>query len=98
MSKTSAHRYALAKRKHKKLCNMLGGKCEICGTKEDLTIDHVEGRSWDLKKVASWTRAKIYWREFNTGVKLRVLCYSHNSGLHPGNPEERQQREPGEEG
>lgn len=75
----SAHRYALARRRKLALVNMLGGKCEACGTRENLTIEHKEGRDYDIRKLSSWQRLKRYWREYNSGVKLSLRCLSCNS-------------------
>jgi hypothetical protein len=53
--------------------------CAECGAEyrvEDLVVDHVDGRVWDLKALGSWNRAARYWREFRAGVRLRALCIS----------------------
>ena len=40
----------------------------------ELEIDHVNGRSWNLRKLSSSARVARYWREYKAGIKLRILC------------------------
>ena len=57
----------------KQLFARLGWKCVRCGSSEDLSIDHVDGRSWSLNM--AWVkRMQRYWTEFEAGVRLRLLC------------------------
>lgn len=79
MSGNPRRQYALAARRKRALVNMLGGKCAKCGSRENLTIEHVAGRDWDIRKFSSWQRLKRYWAEYNQGVSLCVLCLSCNS-------------------
>lgn len=58
------------------------GQCDACQQwfpYEQLTIDHVDGRTWDLKKLSRWGRVAKYWKEFLAGVRLRPLCPNCNS-------------------
>lgn len=56
------------------LITALGGMCEGCVIGDELQIDHVDGRDWEPNKVSLSKRLKIYWDEFQRGVRLRVLC------------------------
>jgi hypothetical protein len=71
--------YRLAARRKRALLNMLGGKCEKCGAREQLTIEHKDGRAWSMRKESSWQRMKRCWTEYNKGVRLGALCLSCNS-------------------
>jgi len=58
------------------------GICAKCGAYHSfdrLEIDHVDGRDWNLRKVNAWRRVARYWREFLSGVRMRVLCRSCNA-------------------
>ena len=67
-----------AKRKAE-LVALLGGKCEVCGSTENLTVEHKEGRDYQVRKLSSLMRLKKYKEEFLAGVKLAVRCLSCNS-------------------
>lgn len=57
------------------------GKCARCGEvfpHEHLTIEHVNGRTWDTQKVSSSVRVAEYWREHRAGVELEARCVSCN--------------------
>lgn len=62
------------------LIKRLGGKCEKCGSVEDLSVDHRTRQEWGTRhrEKSSWHRIVIYEREEKEG-KLRVLCGSCNS-------------------
>jgi len=65
-----------------KLIDLLGGRCDRCEGDETtpLTIDHVDGsRRWPIRKLNPVARARRYMREYEAGVKLRVLCLSCNT-------------------
>ena len=54
-------------------------RCAICGEvfdPPDLEIDHVDGITWDHDLLSSHRRVARYWREYESGVKLRALCRS----------------------
>jgi hypothetical protein len=74
------------------LVEKLGGKCVECGSTDDLEIDHMDGRDWEPRALSSTMRAARYWREYEEGVRLRVLCSSCNGARN------QYAREPGEEG
>src|ERR1700746_406640 len=65
--------------------------CAECGEQfEDprlLTVDHVDGITWNPRKLSQHCRIARYWREFLEGVPLRALCGHCNSsdGAHRGN-------------
>ncbi len=67
-----------ATRKRLELVKLLGGECRQCGSKGDLQIDHINGKSWTANKVGSDTRVCRYMREMKEG-KLQVLCGDCNS-------------------
>jgi hypothetical protein len=56
----------------------LGNRCEICGSSDDLEIDHVDGRDWEPRKKSAHCRAKRYLYELMAGVHLRLLCATCN--------------------
>jgi len=56
----------------------MGGRCQSCGAKQKLEIDHVNGRDWEPRKVNRWVRIARYWREFHEG-KLQLLCRKCNA-------------------
>jgi 5-methylcytosine-specific restriction endonuclease McrA len=58
------------------------GACARCKEKfahEDLTIEHVHGRTWDTWRVSSSVRVATYWREFHADIALEALCISCNA-------------------
>lgn len=65
------------------------GRCQepSCGKKPrkraNLQIDHQDGRTWDLRRMNRWARAKRYWREYEDGVRLRALCKPCNAKHNP---------------
>lgn len=61
------------------LIEMLGGKCVACQTTERLEIDHIEGRDWDPSSLSQNQRAAKYRAEYESGVKMQVLCRSCNA-------------------
>lgn len=70
-------------RKRQELVQLLGGVCANCGSTEDLEIDHINGRDYKLEETSSDQRVTRYWREYNAGVPLRVLCADCNKKLRP---------------
>lgn len=75
-----------AKKRHRALIETLGGCCEVCGVLDDLEIDHPHGRDWEPRKLSLRQRVKRYEDEHKAGVKLRVLCRSHNARCMPQSP------------
>lgn len=61
-------------REHERLLAKLGGACARCGKTKHLHIDHPAGRDWEPYKVSAHCRVRRYWREYNLGVPLQVLC------------------------
>ncbi len=61
---------------------MLGGRCEACGSTEELEIDHPAGRTWDIRKLNRWQRWRRYREEAKRG-QVRLLCKRDNG--HDGN-------------
>lgn len=72
-----------ALRKRWALIVALGRKCVRCGTEQNLQIDHVQGRTWDIRAKSSSARVSLYWREFKAGVSLQVLCLRCNPSEKP---------------
>jgi len=72
-----------AKRKRLELIEELGGKCAKCDSKEKLEVDHINGRNYSVRRLASNSRVIRYWREYKSGVPLRVLCSDCNKKLLP---------------
>ncbi|MGL4445522.1 MAG: 2'-5' RNA ligase family protein, partial [Alsobacter sp.] len=54
------------------------GKCDDCGKRLPLEVDHVHGRGWDPAALSKQQRAAKYWQEHDDGKKLRALCRSCN--------------------
>lgn len=69
---------AYYRRRMAELFKVVGEECVLCGSKEDLTIDHVDGIGWERNAVSSSARVARYWRELEAGVRLRTLCNSCN--------------------
>ena len=72
-----------AKNKRLKLVEALGGKCANCGTTNDLDIDHIDGKPYLSNSIDQSMRVTRYYREYKSGVRLRVLCGLCNSLLRP---------------
>jgi hypothetical protein len=56
--------------------------CAGCGDKfahAELTVDHVDGCTWNKTRLNRWSRVARYWREYEIGIRLRALCGSCNS-------------------
>ena len=69
-------RWATVKRA--KLVQQLGGECKFCQSTEELEIDHINGRDYDIRRLGSDTRVSRYVKEAKQGL-LQVLCKSCNS-------------------
>ena len=63
------------------LIGLLGAECDECGetAPELLSIDHVDGITWDRRAMRWDARVGRYLREYAEGVRLRVLCLPCNS-------------------
>jgi hypothetical protein len=75
-----------ARQRRVQLCAVLSpdGNCAVCDENvghDALTIDHVDGCTWNKTRVNAWMRAARYWREYQSGVKLRAICGSCNSSM-----------------
>jgi 5-methylcytosine-specific restriction endonuclease McrA len=68
------YEHAQAERLRNGLYYTLGGKCVRCGSYDDLSIDHVNGRNWNASSTPWVKRIKRYWAEHRAGTKLRLLC------------------------
>lgn len=66
------------KKRHAELIEKLGGKCVECAATDRLEVDHVDGRDWKPREHSSTARVARYWREYESGILLRVLCKSCN--------------------
>jgi hypothetical protein len=71
-----------AVRARQSLIDELGGECSFCGTKFDLEINHIYGRTWKAREKSSWQRIAIYKREAKLGL-LNVLCGCCNKQYRP---------------
>lgn len=65
----------------------LGGRCDRCGSRQQLEPDHVNGRTWSPRSVSKEQRLQRYAHEFRSGVPLRDLCRHCNAsdGATAGN-------------
>lgn len=61
------------RRRRQALIERMGGRCVLCGSTEQLELDHPYGREWKAKDVNRWTRIKLYEQDFEFG-NLRLLC------------------------
>ena len=64
---------AWAKAARQRLLDELGGACALCGSGEDLEIDHPAGVTYDPAKLSSSQRVSRYRAEARAGT-VRVLC------------------------
>jgi hypothetical protein len=64
-------------RQKKALIAYLGGRCQKCGSTTALEFDHINGRTWQVTKVASHMRVRRYWQEARAGL-LQLLCKADN--------------------
>src|SRR6185369_5074998 len=54
----------------------LGGKCVVCGTTEDLEIDHIDKKTKSFQITQKWSvRLETYKRELD---KCQLLCHVHH--------------------
>ncbi len=53
----------------------LGGKCAICGTQEDLEVDHINPRSKSFNLFTTLRNLKDFWDEVE---KCQLLCQIHH--------------------
>lgn len=60
------------------LIAQLGGRCAQCGAADNLTFDHIHGRTWSVRSVHASKRLRIYQREADQGL-IQLLCLSCNS-------------------
>lgn len=54
----------------------LGGKCSVCGTTEDLEIDHIDADDKEIPLNKMWSVSKE--RFFRELVKCQALCKTHH--------------------
>jgi hypothetical protein len=76
--------FTKAKRRLRELIKELGGECAKCHARQNLHVDHMDGRSWEPREVSYHCRVLRYWREYRVGVRLRALCNRCN-GWATGN-------------
>lgn len=76
-----ARQNAWAKRRRQQLIELLGGCCQHCGRTRKLEIEHIDGCTWADRrsKLSPPQRVTIYWREYENGTPLTVLCRRCNA-------------------
>lgn len=70
-----------ARHAHSALIKLLGGRCAKCRSVHRLEVDHIDGRTWRSNSLAFRDRVRRYWKEYKSGVLLRVLCRRCNGSL-----------------
>ncbi|UOF77431.1 restriction endonuclease paci restriction endonuclease [Caudoviricetes sp.] len=70
-----------ARQRFADLCRQLGNVCAKCGSTDAslFSIDHVDGITWNRRKLRYDARISKYIAEHAAGVRLRVLCIPCNS-------------------
>ena len=88
----------VAARRHRKLIELLGGKCQdpLCEDGTNLQVHHLDGRDWEVTRVEQSRRVSRYWREYRAGVRLGVLCRkcngaARNNPRRPTSPNDREE-------
>lgn len=76
-------RYERARHWYTELVDLLGGHCELCGSCDDLAVDHMDGRDYQPRRLSFFHRTILYWMELFDGVRLRILCRACNGGYRP---------------
>lgn len=66
-----------AQRIRARLLKVLGDKCDLCGSVEDLEFDHKHGREYNPRDLSYSARMKRYERETELGL-IRLLCRKCN--------------------
>jgi len=56
----------------------LGGKCRMCGSTEELELDHPNGKDYEARKLSPQMRMKRYEENYENG-QLDLLCHNCNS-------------------
>ena len=59
------------------LIRAMGGKCEECGSEQDLEFHHTEPRQWIAANLSRWQRQVYYEDDYWEG-KLKLLCSTCN--------------------
>lgn len=68
------HREYQLKRYHRirqEAIKWLGGKCKICGSDQNLEIDHIDRNTKEIDLGTFWGSTKPYWKELK---KCQILC------------------------
>ena len=92
-SKNNLEKVRKKKQKHmdglrNKIISFLGGKCDECGTTDDLVLCYKDNKLYhsEMTNKFSYQRDKVfrYYRNHldESKEKLRVLCYKDNRQLH----------------
>lgn len=87
MKKPKRKSYAIAQsrrlaERRQMLMNLIGAKCEKCGSLESLEFDHPYGREYQPREIARSKRLRLYREDYEAG-NLRVLCSHCNKIFLP---------------
>ena len=81
--KTAERRRLIKKRNE--LMALLGDRCVMCGSQDNLEFDHPHGRHWEARSLARTKRLRLYREDFEVG-NLRLLCSACNKIYLPDSP------------
>jgi len=69
----SSRQIQYVRKTRKQLIDKLGGVCALCGSRDELEFDHINGRDYEPSKLSSSARLARYKREVAAG-EIRLLC------------------------
>lgn len=78
MSASATERQQVVRQAKEHLRELLGERCAQCGEDCQLEVNHIYGRQWTPRKVASHTRWRRYAREAREGL-INWLCRACNN-------------------
>lgn len=80
MTRQAAHYHRLKAEVHRRL----GGKCAVCGTAHQLSVDHLDSRDYEVRELSSQARMKRYLEELEARVPLRLVCRDCDPNMQAG--------------